>query len=237
MKKRDECDSVGEAKSYISLDQAVLRARILATQDGDGYRRRLGWEEIAWEEDSSEQREDSYRVVLQFRRPARKYCEQETGEEEFVFDLTGALVGRQVLAWPDGALDSGKWGAHSREDILEIAQAWHTEAVRERMRSALGKLQCQFPVSPEVIQYYQDAFILGPDERVLLYVPVEFPLTYLGLTQRSGGKMGVTDRRLLFSKRPLFGRGLSQCGLEEPWDVRRRPGPARHRDRGRPGPI
>ena len=225
MKKRDEFDSSAEAIQYISLDQAILRARTLASEDGDGYRRRLGWDEMAWQEDSAEQREDSFRVVLRFRRPSRQYREQETGEEEFVFNLTGSLVGRQVLAWPEGALGPGSEASRSREEVQSIARAWHTEAVQSRTRARLEQLERQYPVSPEVTQYYQDAFILEPDEWVLLYVPVEFPMSYLGFNRRSGGRMGVTDRRLLFSKRPLFRKGLHQRRLQDAWDVRRRPGP------------
>ena len=96
MDKRDQFDTAGEAMGYISLDQAILLARQQAREDGERYRQRLGWEEIVWSEISSEQREDTYRVVLQFRRPARGLREQQTGEEEFVFDLTGTLEFRQV---------------------------------------------------------------------------------------------------------------------------------------------
>ena len=91
--------------AYISLDQAVLRARQLVQQEEERYRRRLGWEEIVWTEASSEQREDSYRVVLQFRRPARGLREEQTGEEEFILDHAGHLQFRQVLAWPEGVRD------------------------------------------------------------------------------------------------------------------------------------
>ena len=103
MEKRDQFDSSGQVEGYISLDQAMLLARQQAQEDAEFYRRRLGWEEIVWSELSSEQREDTYRVVLQFRRPTRLVMEEQTGEEEFVFDLTGKLVFRQVRAWPEGA--------------------------------------------------------------------------------------------------------------------------------------
>ena len=107
MMKRDEFDAAGEALGYISLDQAVLQARVLAQQDEERYLQRLGWNEIVWTETGSEQREDSYRVVLQFRRPARGLREEQTGEEEFVFSLTGNLEFRQVLAWPVDMETSG----------------------------------------------------------------------------------------------------------------------------------
>jgi hypothetical protein len=99
-----EFSDVGEALAYISLDQAVLQARRLVRQDEARYLERLKWDEIVWAETSSEQREDSYRVVLRFRRPARGLREEQTGEEEFLFDLTGVLQDRQVLLWPEGLI-------------------------------------------------------------------------------------------------------------------------------------
>jgi hypothetical protein len=101
--KKEEFDSTGEAIGYISLDQAILQARRLARQDEDRYRNRLSWDEIAWVESSAEQREDSYRVVLQFKRPSPGPQEGKTGEEEFIFGLTGVLEERQVLLWPADA--------------------------------------------------------------------------------------------------------------------------------------
>ena len=98
--KKEEFDSTGEAIGYISLDQAILQARRLARQDENRYQNRLGWDEIAWVESSAEQREDSYRVVLQFKRPSPGPQEGKMGEEEFIFGLTGVLEERQVLLWP-----------------------------------------------------------------------------------------------------------------------------------------
>ena len=102
MEKRDEFDSSGETQGYISLDQAGLDARRLARQDEESYLERLGWDQIVWTDSSSEQREDSYRVVLRFRHASRGLREEQTGEEEFIFDLTGNLQDRQVLVWPEG---------------------------------------------------------------------------------------------------------------------------------------
>jgi len=93
--------SDGEDIRYISLDQALLQARQQAQEDGERYRVRLGWDEIVWSEISSEEREDTFRILLQFRRPGRGISESQTGEEEFFFDQTGELVFRQVLAWPE----------------------------------------------------------------------------------------------------------------------------------------
>ena len=92
----------GEALDYISLPQAVLLARRQARESDERYKERLGWEEIVWAELRSEAvGEDYYRIVLQFRRPARGILEEQTGEEEFLFDLTGVLQDRQVLLWPE----------------------------------------------------------------------------------------------------------------------------------------
>ena len=72
------------------------------------YKERLGWEEIVWAELRSEAvGEDYYRIVLEFRRPARGILGEQTGEEEFLFDLTGVLQDRQVLLWPEG-LNAGR---------------------------------------------------------------------------------------------------------------------------------
>ncbi|MCH7606266.1 MAG: zinc ribbon domain-containing protein [Chloroflexi bacterium] len=101
MEKQDIFDDSGEALAYISVDAALMQARILARQDEARYLQRLGWDEIVWTEVSSEQREDSYRIVLQFRRPARGFREEQTGEEEFLFDLLGVLQDRQILVWPE----------------------------------------------------------------------------------------------------------------------------------------
>ncbi|MCH8207359.1 MAG: hypothetical protein IH956_10205 [Chloroflexi bacterium] len=98
-----EFDAAGEVISYVSLDQAVLLARQLVSSEAQRYRERLGWEGIVWSEKISDQREDSYRVVLEFRRPARGLNQEQTGEEEFIYDLTGDLQFRQVLVWPEGA--------------------------------------------------------------------------------------------------------------------------------------
>ena len=107
-KKKEEFDSAGEAIGYISLDQAILHARRLARRDEDRHRERLGWREIVWTEANAERREDSYRVVLRFKRPAPGLREEQMGEEEFIFGLTGDLEERQVLVWPaEGRGDNG----------------------------------------------------------------------------------------------------------------------------------
>jgi hypothetical protein len=92
----------GETLGYISLDQAVLLARHIVRQEEQRYLLRLGWTEIAWSDSKTENREDSYRVVLQFRLPARGLNEEQTGEEEFIFDHLGELRDRQMLLWPKG---------------------------------------------------------------------------------------------------------------------------------------
>lgn len=96
-------DTSGEALGYISLQQAALLARRLARETDEIYKERLSWGEVVWTELRSEAvGEDYYRIVLQFRRPARGILEEQTGEEEFLFDVTGVLQDRQVLLWPEG---------------------------------------------------------------------------------------------------------------------------------------
>ncbi|MBQ10168.1 MAG: hypothetical protein CMJ45_01295 [Planctomyces sp.] len=99
MEKKDQFDFNAESR-YVSLDSVVLEARRLARLDDDRYRGRLGWDEIVWTELESQHRDDSYRVVLQFRTPTRDLEQAQTGEEEFIFDLLGTLLDRQVLVWP-----------------------------------------------------------------------------------------------------------------------------------------
>ena len=104
-KEEEKFDFTGEGEvlDYISLQQAVLLSRRQARESDERYKERLGWEEIVWAELRSETvGEDYYRIVLQFRRPARGILEEQTGEEEFLFDLTGVLQDRQVLLWPEG---------------------------------------------------------------------------------------------------------------------------------------
>ena len=127
MQKKDEFDPSGETAGYVSLDQALLEARRLARQNDERYIHQLGWDQIVWAESSSEQREDSYRVVLQFRRPARRIREEQTGEEEFLFDLTGKLQDRQVLVWPEGAPpgDRSSPAAPSREEMAPRVPLFH----------------------------------------------------------------------------------------------------------------
>ena len=101
-KKEEKFEFTAEGEAlYISLDQAVLKARRLARESEQLYLQRLRWDEIVWLEASSESREDSYRVVLKFQRPARGMSEEQTGEEEFLFDLMGEVLDHQVLVWPD----------------------------------------------------------------------------------------------------------------------------------------
>ncbi|MCH7800725.1 MAG: hypothetical protein IIC24_04180 [Chloroflexi bacterium] len=105
MDKRDsfDIDDTGEEIAYITLPQAVIKARQVVRQEDAYYRERLGWQEIVWTEKQYEKRDDYYWVVLKFSQPTRGIAEVQTGEEEFVFDEVGNLVDRQVLLWPDGS--------------------------------------------------------------------------------------------------------------------------------------
>ena len=216
MKKRDEFDSAGEAIGYVSLDQAVLQALRLARQDEGGHLQRLGWDEITWTEASSEQREDFYRVVLHFRPPSRDVADEQTGEEEFVFDLTGNLEFRQVLVWPEA--DTAEEGGSPRVSLPSRSP---------RAEALLAQLQAIFRVSREASQYYDRQFGLEPGEMVLLDIPVEFSSVPTWFTKPKG-KMGITDRRILLlrdSRRGLIrtelrlGYFLEAGGLPGSWDI------------------
>ena len=73
MGKLDDFDDAGQGIGYISLDQAVLSARECAKQEEPEILSRVGWDEIVWEEKERQHNEDSYRVLLQFRRPGHDY--------------------------------------------------------------------------------------------------------------------------------------------------------------------
>ena len=122
----------GEAVNYISLPQAVLAARRLARENDEHYKEGLGWTEVVWTELHSETvGEDYYKVVLQFRRPGREILEEQTGEEEFLFDLTGILQDRQILVWPEGLQMPEEGQSHRTSDgllELELAKAKVNEA-------------------------------------------------------------------------------------------------------------
>ena len=100
MGKQDEFDNTGERVAYISLDEATILARNMAVEGETNIFDRVGWQEIVWEEKSRLQYEDSYRVVMQFRLPVHNSPQEQAGEEEFIFGLTGQLMARQVLVWP-----------------------------------------------------------------------------------------------------------------------------------------
>lgn len=134
-----EFDSAGQAIAYMSFDQAVLRARLLARQHDDKYRERLGWDEIVWAELAAEPREDSYRVVLQFRRPTRQLQEEQTGQEEFIFDPLGNLLDRQVLAWPV-AVSGSPVGSTQGAGVGTTIAAANLPSWLPRMSPALGGL-------------------------------------------------------------------------------------------------
>jgi len=114
------------------LPQAILLARRQARENDERYKERFGWGEVVWTELRSETiGEDYYRVVLQFSRPQRGILEAQTGEEEFLFDLTGILQDRQVLLWPEGLqMGEPERPPQTSGEEHEVAQAV-TEKVRE----------------------------------------------------------------------------------------------------------
>lgn len=129
MEKLDEFDESGQSKNYISLDQEVLRAREYAKEEETDILIRVGWDELVWEENDKHHNEDSYRVVLRFRRPVHGFKEEETGHKEFIFDLLGNLLYQpQVLAWPQTVTPSrGKSMGHNSSNRLAVVQGDITE--------------------------------------------------------------------------------------------------------------
>ena len=67
-----EFDSAGQVVGYISLDQARVVALRYARDNQDFYGGRYARRELAWEEISTEEGEDYYRVRLSFR-PAQRF--------------------------------------------------------------------------------------------------------------------------------------------------------------------
>ena len=99
--EQEKFDFTPQGEGYISLDAAIVNARRLVRQDEQHYLDRTGWEEIVWSTKESDARDDSIRVILQFQRPGRELPEEESGQEEFLFDYHGELQDRQVLSWPN----------------------------------------------------------------------------------------------------------------------------------------
>ena len=89
MTKKDEFDNAGESVVYISLDEATILAREMAEEGETNILNRIGWQEIVWEEKSRLQNEDSYRVVMQFKRPVHNTPQDQVGQEEFIFQKSG----------------------------------------------------------------------------------------------------------------------------------------------------
>ena len=214
MPKRDPFDSAGQATQYISLDRALILAQQLALQDAQRYKDRLGWDEIVWVLSSSEQREDSYRVVLSFRDPrstARSTENPESllGSEEFVFNHLGELEVRQVLQWPPHS------GLRSTLDVESAALQEHdseskaTEGKSPGLilpdRQALPDLKALFEVTKKARQFFMDLFVLGQGEVLILEVPVTYgPRSRIEeIIEKPDwdltGVMGVTNTRLLFA--------------------------------------
>ena len=158
---------------------------------------------------------------MEFRPPARDSGKERTGEEEFIFDHTGELIVRQVLAWPEHrleeALGDGRPKTPSLEETTKQAKlrlrlddplTSYVDRITVQRDLNLARLEHVFPVSGEATQYYMVAFILEPDEPVLLDVPVKFPTLW-----RKAGKMGITGRRILLARKQLFGRDLIEVPI------------------------
>ena len=167
----------GEAVGYISLPQAVLAARRLARENDEHYKDRLGWTEVVWTELHSESvSEDYYKVVLQFRRPGREILEEHTGEEEFLFDLTGILQDRQILVWPEGPQMPEEGQSHRTSDGQPgLAEAKVEEAQehssRADYRGAIERSNEAIQIDPNyAVAYFSrgDAYYnLGENQRAI----------------------------------------------------------------------
>ena len=153
----------GEAVGYISLPQAVLAARRLARENDEHYKDRLGWTEVVWTELHSESvSEDYYKVVLQFRRPGREILEEHTGEEEFLFDLTGILQDRQILVWPEGLQMPEEDQSHrTSDDLLEL------ELAKAKVNEAEGHVPRED--NQRAIELLNEAIQLDPDNALAYF--------------------------------------------------------------------
>ena len=84
-----EFDAAGEALGYISLDQARVLALRHARDHQDFYGPRHASVELTWDELSTEESEDYYRIRLSFR-PAQGF-QGQPGSELFTIDKTGVI--------------------------------------------------------------------------------------------------------------------------------------------------
>ena len=86
----------GEARGYISLDQARVLA-LRHAHDNREFYGRYAESELVWQELSAQESEDYYRVRLSYR-PARGF--RRAGVEQFTIDKGGPIEFRQILHEP-----------------------------------------------------------------------------------------------------------------------------------------
>ena len=118
-----------------------------------------------WLEKSAEQTEDYYRVVLEFRRPARGLQEEQTGKEEFVFDHIGGLMFRQVVAWPEETREQPSTNTTVLPDTTHVDEPLDPALVSEQLSpiaavenpSLTGIIATPDPVTPKLYTSYHVA--------------------------------------------------------------------------------
>ena len=102
--KVDAFTSEGEAKGYLSLDQAQVLAMRTARQDPGRYGRRFRMAIMAFEvaeAEETEETEDHYVITLSFR-PEGEFA-GSTGREQFFIEKEGVVSHRQVIGLPKPA--------------------------------------------------------------------------------------------------------------------------------------
>jgi len=99
--KEDKFDAFtpeGEARGYISLEQAVVVAMQAARDEPGDYGSRFAGVRMVFDVAGQEEREDFYDIRLSYR-PAGRYS-GESGVEQFTIDKTGNIELRQILDEP-----------------------------------------------------------------------------------------------------------------------------------------
>ena len=98
--KFDAFTAEGEARDYISLEQARVLAIEHARDNPAFYGARYSGTNLVWEVDSQEEGDDYYEIHLSFR-PAGRF-RGEPGKEQFIIDKSGDVRVRQLLDEPTG---------------------------------------------------------------------------------------------------------------------------------------
>ena len=114
---RADFNSAGEARGYISLDQAWALALQHARDHREVYGR-YAEQELSWNFISAGETKDFYEVRLSYRA-AGNFC--TSGIEQFNIDKTGAIKSRQIIRQP--RLSPGFIAASAAIAILAVTGA------------------------------------------------------------------------------------------------------------------